>query len=114
MRRFDGYVLDLDGTVYRGGRLIPGADQAVAAVRAAGSRVAFLSNNPTRSPDQWAEKLNALGIPAGPDDIVTSAQVLIEELRREAPGATLVVVAEPVLERTLLDAGFRFAAEPEE
>jgi NagD protein len=114
MERFDGYILDLDGTVYRGGRLIEGADRAVAAIRAAGSCVTFLSNNPTRSREQYAAKLSALGIPATPDEIVTSGQVLIEELTREAPGATLVVVAEPVLEKALRDAGFQLAAAPEE
>ncbi|HEX5528524.1 MAG TPA: hypothetical protein VFZ82_03125, partial [Methylomirabilota bacterium] len=43
---YRGWLLDLDGTVYRGERLIPGADRTIAALRAAGRRVAFLSNKP--------------------------------------------------------------------
>jgi NagD protein len=76
--------------------------------------VTFLSNNPTRTRDQYAARLTALGVPAAPEEIVTSGQVLVEALRREAPGATLIAVAEPVLEQELLEAGFRFASVPEE
>lgn len=42
-----GYLLDLDGTVYRGERLISGADQAIALLRARGRRIVFLSINPS-------------------------------------------------------------------
>ncbi len=114
MQQFAGYILDLDGTVYRGGRLIAGAAEAIARLRQHGARIAFLSNNPTRGAAQYAAKLTALGVPATPDDILTSSQVLIRELTREAPGASLLVVAEPVLEKALREAGFSLDGSPEE
>ena len=43
---YQGYIFDLDGTIYLGDRLIPGADRVVARVRERGARVVFLSNKP--------------------------------------------------------------------
>ena len=114
MQQYPGYILDLDGTVYLGDVLIPGADRTVARLRARGARVTFLSNNPARTPAQYAEKLARLGIPAAPDDVVNSMRVLIEELQREAPAARLYVIGERPLLAELQRAGFRTAADPSE
>ncbi|HVQ76173.1 MAG TPA: HAD family hydrolase, partial [Candidatus Binatia bacterium] len=59
---YRGWLLDLDGTVYLGERLIRGADAAVAALRAGGRRVAFLSNKPLQTRADYAAKLTRLGI----------------------------------------------------
>ena len=61
-RLYDGYVFDLDGTVYLGNALLPGAGEVIAAIRARGCRTVFLSNNPTRDPQMYADKLGKLGI----------------------------------------------------
>src|SRR5439155_22397 len=57
-----GWLFDLDGTVYRGQSLVPGADAAIAALRAARRRVAFLSNTPIQTRDAYARQLTRLGI----------------------------------------------------
>jgi hypothetical protein len=62
-RLYDGYVFDLDGTVYLGDALLPGAGEVIASVRARGCRTVFLSNNPTRDPQMYTDKLGKLGIP---------------------------------------------------
>jgi NagD protein len=49
-RIWPGYVLDLDGTVYLGGAPLPGAVEAIARLRARGSRVGLLSHNPRSAP----------------------------------------------------------------
>src|SRR4029077_11253406 len=56
-RLFGGYVFDLDGTLYLGESLIPGAARTVAWLREAGARIVFLTNNPTRLLADYAEKL---------------------------------------------------------
>ena len=61
-RLYDGYVFDLDGTVYLGNALLPGAADVIARVRGLGRRTVFLSNNPTRDPQMYADKLGGLGI----------------------------------------------------
>ena len=83
-------MLDLDGVVYVGADAVPGAPAHVAAARAAGMRVAFITNNASRPPDAVAEHLRELGVEADADDVVTSAQaaarVLAERLGAGRPG----------------------------
>jgi HAD superfamily hydrolase (TIGR01450 family) len=79
------WVLDLDGVVWLGSRAIPGSADAVAALRGAGHRVAFCTNNSSRTVDDYVEKLGGAGLPAKPDDVLTSAQaaaLLVEEGER--------------------------------
>jgi HAD superfamily hydrolase (TIGR01450 family) len=112
-RRYAGFVLDLDGTVYLGERLIPGADRAITALRAAGRRVVFLSNKPIESRDAYAAKLGRLGIPTDSEDVINSSLVLAEYLARETPGASVVAIAEPPLIAELQRAGIVVTDRPE-
>jgi phosphoglycolate/pyridoxal phosphate phosphatase family enzyme len=91
---YRGWLVDLDGTVYLGEQLIPGAAEAIAALRAAGRRVAFLSNKPLQTRGDYAQKLTRLGIPARPDDVVNSSLVLARHLRDLDPGAPVFVIGE--------------------
>lgn len=106
-RWYDAYIFDLDGTVYLGGRLLPTAGETLLALRARGKRTLFLSNNPTHTRDEYAERLTALGLPTPPADIVSSGVVMADFLSRQlAPGAKLFVIGERALEETLSEAGF--------
>ncbi len=89
---FRGAILDLDGTVYRGGELVPGADEAVRALRDAGVRVAFVSNNPALPPAAFAAKLRGMGVEAAAEDVITSGVVTAEYLADEHAGDDLFVV----------------------
>lgn len=111
---YDAYIFDLDGTVYLGERLIPGAGDVIAALRNAGRKVVFLSNKPIASPDDYARKLTALGIPTQPTDVINSSQVTVDYLREEMPGARIHLIGEPVLWRALAGAGMTQAASPGE
>src|SRR3989442_11966418 len=82
-----GWLFDLDGTVYRGEAPIPGAAETIAALRADGRRVAFLSNKPLATRADYAEKLTRLGIPTVADDVINSSLVLARHLRRHRGGA---------------------------
>ena len=101
-----GWLFDLDGTVYRGESLVPGADDAIAALRAAGRRVAFLSNKPIQTRDEYARKLTRLGIPTPVDDVINSSLVLARHLARLDRGAPVFVIGEPPLIGELRDHGF--------
>ena len=111
-RIFQGYALDLDGTVYLGGALLPGAAETIARIRGQGSRVVFLTNNPLRSPDSYAQRLAGLGIPAAPADVVTPLGVLTAYLTERHPGLAVLTVAEPLVDQTLAAAGITVTAEP--
>ncbi|MFN2519181.1 MAG: HAD-IIA family hydrolase [Jatrophihabitantaceae bacterium] len=73
-RTFDVALLDLDGVVYVGPHAVTGVPDALAAVRALGMRLAFVTNNAARPPAVVAAHLTALGIPAEPVEVITSAQ----------------------------------------
>lgn len=109
---YSTYVFDLDGTLYLGNQLLPGAAETVAAIRAAGRRTIFISNNPTKTRQQYAATLCGFGIPTPQDDIAHSSFVLVQWLLRTAPRARLFVVGEQPLQDELRQAGFTFTEEP--
>ena len=113
-RIFPGTVLDLDGTVYLGDALLPGAKRTIEALRAAGSRVVFLSNKPIQTRDDYAAKLARLGVPTAPDEVINSSWVFTHWLKQEAPGAALFVIGELPLLAELDAAGFRLTDQPGE
>jgi NagD protein len=108
---YDAYLFDLDGTIYLGGTLLPGAAETVAGLQAAGRRTIFLSNNPTKTREQYVVKLTQLGIPASLDDVVNSSFVMVQWLLREAPQARLFVVGEKPLQNELQTAGFQLTEQ---
>ncbi|MGH7358578.1 MAG: HAD-IIA family hydrolase [Candidatus Rokuibacteriota bacterium] len=102
---YQGFIFDLDGTLYVGERLVPGARAAVLALRAAGRRVCFLSNKPIQSRADYAAKLTRLGIPAALDEVINSSYVLGRYLAGQTPGARCFVIGEPPLVEELRAAG---------
>ncbi len=106
---YQAYLFDLDGTIYLGDELLPGAAFTIAALRERGCRTIFLSNNPTKTRQQYAAKLARMGIPASVDEIVNSSAVLVQWLLREAPAARLFVVGEEPLKQDLVAAGFQLS-----
>ena len=106
-----GWLFDLDGTVYRGDALVPGADATIAGLRAAGRRVAFLSNKPLQTRGDYAHKLTKLGVPAGEGDVINSSIVLARHLASLDPGAPVFVIGEPPLIAELAAHGFEIRAD---
>jgi phosphoglycolate/pyridoxal phosphate phosphatase family enzyme len=111
---FPGYVFDLDGTIYLGEALLPGARRTIETLRQAGSRIVFLSNKPLETRADYAGKLTRLGIPTSPEAVINSSWVLARWLEREAPGAALFVIGEPPLLAELREAGFRLTEQVDE
>jgi len=105
-RLYGGYVFDLDGTLYLGDRLLPGAASTVEVLRAAGARVTFLTNKPLETPAAYAAKLSNLGIPADATEVVSSTDALLRYMAAEAPGSRILPISEPLVAAMLRDAGF--------
>lgn len=112
MRRFKGYIFDLDGTIYLGDRAIPGAAEAIAALRAGGARVAFLSNKPIEAAESYAAKLTKLGIPTAPADVLNSSIVMARYLARTAPGCRVYLIGEEPLAQELRRHGIEMVTDP--
>lgn len=111
---FEAYVFDLDGTIYLGDELLPGAARLIRALRRRGLPVRFLSNNPTRSPDEYALKLAALGLPTPVADIANTVVTTTRWLTEHHPDAVVFPIAEPPLTRALAEAGIRLSDNPAE
>jgi glycerol 3-phosphatase-2 len=105
---YDTALLDLDGVVYRGQDAVPHARAALAGAAADGMRLAFVTNNASRTPDAVAAHLNDLGVPAGPDDVVTSAQAAARLLTELVPaGAPVLVIGGDGLYAAVSERGLR-------
>lgn len=103
---YDAYIFDLDGTVYLGDELLSGAGETIGRLRQLGKRTVFLSNNPTRSRGDYANKLTRLGLPTPSSDVINSSLVMVDFLQRRFPRARLFVVGEASLRNELQQAGF--------
>ncbi|MBC7678004.1 MAG: HAD-IIA family hydrolase [Pseudorhodobacter sp.] len=104
----DGALLDLDGVLYVGPAAVPGAAEAVAKARAAGTRVVFVTNNASRTPQTVAAHLSDLGIAADPLDVVTSAQAAASLVAAAVPrGSAVLVVGGEGLEAAALERDLR-------
>lgn len=102
--RHDCLLLDLDGVLYRGDHALPGARETVEELRARDTRLVFVTNNSSKTPEQVAEKLAGMGIRASSDEVVTSALAAADLLRRRGGGSAFVI-GEVGIRKALADAG---------
>jgi HAD superfamily hydrolase (TIGR01450 family) len=113
-RLYEGYVFDLDGTIYLGDELLPGAKRLILKLRELGKRVIFVSNNPTKDPGMYAEKLGELGLKTPASEIVNTVVTMTRWLLRDHPDATVFPISEKPLKHSLSEAGIRMSEEPRE
>lgn len=104
----DAVLLDLDGVVYIGSRAVPAAPEAVGKARAAGAKVAFVTNNAARTPARIAERLTGFGVPARPEEVVTSAEAAARLIAERFPaGSAVLVVGDTGLRQAVTRQGLR-------
>jgi len=111
---FPGYIFDLDGTIYRGEKLIPGAKETIEKLKSLSKKIVYLSNKPIQTREDYAAKLNRLGVSTEPAEVINSSLVMARWLSRQAPGATIFVIGEPPLIAEMRRGGFRISENPEE
>jgi HAD superfamily hydrolase (TIGR01450 family) len=111
---FAGYIFDLDGTIYLGDDLLPGARDLIARLREINRKILFLSNNPTKGRAEYVAKLARLGISASPEEVLNTVDTMTDWLLRHHPGATVYPIAEQPLVTALTAAGIRISENPAE
>jgi glycerol-1-phosphatase len=105
---YDAALLDLDGVVYLGGTPIEGAADALAVAAKSGMRLAFVTNNASRTPSAVAAQLSGMGIPATGTDVVTSAQAAARLIAGKFPaGSPVLVVGAMSLRLAMRERGLR-------
>ena len=114
-RTYDVALLDLDGVVYVGPEAVPGVPQALAAARAAGMRLGFVTNNASRTPEEVAGHLTALDVPASAAEVITSSQAAATVVaQRFDAGARVLPVGGPGVAAALEAAGLTVVSRAED
>jgi glycerol-1-phosphatase len=103
---FDGFLVDLDGVVWTGRELIPGAVETLAKLIGDGKEIVFVTNNSVKQPAEYAARLREAGIEIADDRVLTGGAVtarLVAE--RVGPGGTVFVIGAPGFKQTVAAAG---------
>lgn len=107
LRQYAYVLLDLDGCIYVGEDAVPGAADAVGALRAAGIGVAFVTNDARRSGEEYVRKLWGLGLKASLEEVVTVGGAIQHVLAETERWRSAYVIGAPVIHRHVLDAGLK-------
>jgi 4-nitrophenyl phosphatase/NagD protein len=110
LRTIKCFLMDMDGTIYLGDRLLPGAKQWLALLDTQGIPYLFLTNNSSRSRLEYADKLSRLGLPVPEERIFTSGEATAIYLKQTYPEASLYVVGTPPLREEFTRHGFQQTA----
>lgn len=102
--RYDAFLFDLDGVLYRGHEPLAEAAETMSRLRSLGKRLAFVTNNSGRTPEAVAERLGSMGIEAHPDEVETSALTTAAVLAERGVRSAFVVGEEGIV-RALREAG---------
>ncbi|MDQ8733745.1 TIGR01457 family HAD-type hydrolase [Paenibacillus sp. LHD-38] len=106
-----GLLIDLDGTLYHGTHRIDDADRLISYLRDTKLPFRFVTNNSSSTPEEVADRLNNMGIPAVPKDVCTSAQAAAGHIAEIKPGASVFVVGETGLKKAVQETGLSLTEE---
>lgn len=106
IRAKTAFIIDMDGVIYHGNRLLQGAGEFVAWLKENDKRFLFLTNSSERSPTELSQKLARLGISVEPAHFYTSALATASFLASQRPGGSAYVIGEPGLINAMYEAGY--------
>lgn len=106
-----GFLIDMDGVIYSGNDLIPGADAFIAQLKKRKIPFLFLTNNSQRTPRDVVNKLTGLGIVAEESDVFTSAMATGWFLAHQKPNGTAYVLGEGGLLTSLHENGYSLVTQ---
>lgn len=104
---FDGLLIDLDGVVWIGRELVPGAVEALAALLDGGVEIVFVTNNSVKQPAEYAARLREAGVPTADDRVLTGGAVTAQLAAEKAGGGTAFVIGAPGFKQTVAAAGLK-------
>ena len=105
LRQIQCFALDMDGTIYLGNQWIHGAKDFLRAVEEKGKRYFFLTNNSSKNPQAYVEKLSRMGLETDRSKIITSGQAAIAYLKRNFPEKRVFLLGNDFLAEEFLQEG---------
>jgi NagD protein len=106
-----GYLIDMDGVIYRGSEVIPGAPEFIRHLQASRIPYLFLTNNSTYTPLDVVVKLRKFDIETTAEHVYTAALATAEFVRRQRPNGTAFVIGEGGLLAALNDANYAISRD---
>ena len=106
LQKIQLFLFDMDGTLYLGNRLYDFSKELLATIKASGRRYLFMTNNSSKSVEDYVKKLEKLGISATRDDFITSSQATAYYLNQNHPNCRLYVCGTESLKQELKREGF--------
>lgn len=104
---FDGLLIDLDGVVWIGREMVPGAAETLAKLVADGTEIVFVTNNSVKQPAEYAARLREAGVPTADDRVLTGGAVTAQLAAEKAGGGTAFVIGAPGFKQTVAAAGLK-------
>lgn len=111
MKKYGGYLIDLDGTMYKGTERIEAASDFVKKLRDKGIPYLFVTNNSSRTPAQVADKLREFDIPAEENLVFTTSQATANYIYEQKNNASVYVIGEEGIQLAIKEKGLQFAGE---
>jgi NagD protein len=105
------YIIDMDGVVYRGKSMIPGADHFVERLETLGRKFLFLTNSSDSTPVDLQKRLSVMGIEVNVQSFYTSALATAAFLQSQKPAGKAFVLGESGIEQALLEVGYTLTDE---
>ncbi|MEG6586285.1 HAD-IIA family hydrolase [Dendrosporobacter sp. 1207_IL3150] len=106
LQKLKYFALDMDGTIYLGQKLLPGAAQFLNYLTESDRKYVFLTNNSSKNKQNYVKKLQSLGINANIDQILTSGEATALYIKKNKPNARIFLLGTPDLEEEFILHGF--------
>jgi len=113
LKKVELFVLDMDGTFYIGERILPDSLRFIARVQETGRKYLFFTNNTSKTPERYIQKLGRMGLPIKRGDIVTSGDVCMDYLKRNHAGASIYLMGTEELRGEFFSAGINLVGKDE-
>ena len=110
--KYDGFIFDLDGTIYRGETLIPNADKTVAHIKSSGKKAIFISNKTSGTVEDYYKFLISKGVPTETDEIINSTVVIKNYLSTDYSDKKFFAIGEKLFIKEIESAGLSFSSNP--
>jgi HAD superfamily hydrolase (TIGR01450 family) len=114
VNKYNSFIFDLDGTVYRGENIIPNADKTINTLKQLGKKVIFISNKTTGTVKDYYIFLKNFGLNIEVDEIINSTIVVKNYLLENHPAKKFYAIGEKVFIDELISAGLQFSTDPRE